>query len=140
MPIPPIPSVPSVGAGLEYERIPRPVYAAPSGGDPGVARRAAIWLALTLPFLGLPIGWVFMMIEDERKQAIGKVCVLWSVIALVFHMLFMMVAVEMMSSTLVNLLAMRMMPNARSAPSLGGGLGNGLGGLGGGTDSGTHGE
>lgn len=57
------------------------------GGDPEAARRAAIWLALVFPLIGLPVGWIFMMIEDGRRQAVGRVCVLWSTAALVVHML-----------------------------------------------------
>jgi hypothetical protein len=60
-----------------------------SSGDPGAARRAAIALAITMPWLGLPVGWIFMMIEDSRKQAVGRVCAVWSMIALVFHFLLM---------------------------------------------------
>jgi len=59
----------------------------PSTGDFGVARRAAIWFALTLPFISLPVGWTFMMIEDHRRQAIGRICVVWSCISLIFQLL-----------------------------------------------------
>jgi hypothetical protein len=54
-------------------------------GDPGTAKRAALLLAFTLPFIGLPVGWIFMMMEDYRRQAIGRFCVLWSCIALLVH-------------------------------------------------------
>src|SRR4051812_27646918 len=50
-------------------------YASAVTGDSGVAKRAAIALALVIPWVGLPVGWVFMMIEDSRKQAVGRVCV-----------------------------------------------------------------
>ena len=85
-----------------------PVYAstARSSGDSGVARRAAIALAVCLPWIGLPVGWVFMMIEDERKQTIGKVCVMWSAIALVFHCLFMFAATSAFVGTIRSLLPM----------------------------------
>lgn len=81
-------------AAYQQERAPAysqpPVsYPAPTAvptGDPGVARRAAIALALTIPFVGLPVGWVFMMIQDREKQAIGRVCAIWSMIALVLHL------------------------------------------------------
>lgn len=59
-----------------------------SSGSSAVAKRAAIALALTLPFLGLPIGWAFMMIEDSRRQAIGRFCVNWSLLGLVLHLFF----------------------------------------------------
>lgn len=77
-----------------------PAYAPSVDGDLGVARRAAILLALTLPWIGLPVGWVFMMIEDSRKQAIGRVCAAWSMIALVFHLLLMFVAAQSLGGML----------------------------------------
>jgi len=55
-------------------------------GDSGVARRAALWLGLTIPFLGLPVGWIFMMIEDRNKQAVGRRCVAWSLVGLLIHL------------------------------------------------------
>lgn len=60
-------------------------YAPSLEGDPAVAKRAALLLALTIPFLGLPVGWIFMMMEDYRRQAIGRFCVLWSCIGLLIH-------------------------------------------------------
>jgi hypothetical protein len=66
---------------------PAPVAMAPTAtGNSAVAKRAALALALTVPFLGLPIGWAFMMIEDARKQAIGRFCVNWSLLGLVLHL------------------------------------------------------
>jgi hypothetical protein len=72
-----------------------PAYTpAPTTGDYGVARRAAIVFALTLPFISLPVGWTFMMIEDHRRQAIGRICVYWSLAALLFHLLLGFVAAQ----------------------------------------------
>lgn len=75
-----------VAASMPEERS-APVFisTAPSG-NPALAKRAAIALALTIPFLGLPIGWAFMMIEDSRRQAIGRFCVNWSLLGLVLHL------------------------------------------------------
>ena len=66
---------------------PASTYYPPAGptGDTGVARRAALALALTIPFLGLPVGWIFMMIEDRNKQAIGRWCAAWSMVGLLLH-------------------------------------------------------
>lgn len=58
-----------------------------STGDPDLANRAALYLALVIPFIGLPVGWVFMMIEDRRLQRVGKTCVIWSLAGLIFHIL-----------------------------------------------------
>ncbi len=78
-------------AGYAPSPISERAFSAPvfSNGDPNVAHRAAIALALVIPWVGLPVGWVFMMIEDSRKQAVGRVCVVWSSIALFFHLLLM---------------------------------------------------
>ena len=117
---------PMMGAAAAY-----PV----STGDPGSARRAAIALALTLPWIGLPVGWIFMMIEDDRKQAIGRVCAVWSAIALIFHLLLMFVAVQSVGTLLKETL--NIMKSVQQSQGAGGGDmgGGGMGGgrFGGGT-------
>src|SRR5690348_15859072 len=91
---------PSAMPGVERAPLPQTDYrpvgavsaysAAPAvAGDPGTARRAAILLALTIPWIGLPVGWIFMMIEDGRRQAVGRVCAIWSVIGLILHLFLM---------------------------------------------------
>ena len=99
---------------------PPPYYAAGGGGDPGVARRAAILLALTFPFFGLPIGWAFMMIEDQRRQAIGRLCVTWSLIALIFHLLLTVVAMQSLGGYLQLALQMTKAAQSRSQGAGGG--------------------
>jgi hypothetical protein len=89
----PIPAAPAYSERMPPQ--PQPIAYAPSAspaipaGDSRVARRAAIALALTIPWIGLPVGWIFMMIEDSRKQAVGRVCAAWSMIALVLHLALM---------------------------------------------------
>ena len=76
----------SAAPAMAGER-PAPVFMPPApSGNPALAKRAAIALALTIPFLGLPIGWAFMMVEDSRRQAIGRFCVNWSLLGLVLHL------------------------------------------------------
>ena len=75
-------------------------------GDSGVATRAAIALALTFPWIGLPVGWCFMMIEDRRKQAIGRICAVWSMIALVIHLVLLFVAIPAALAMIVNALSL----------------------------------
>ena len=93
MPAAPAPVAPQ--ASYPQERAPVPAsysqpapvpYPAAVSGDTGVARRAALALALTIPFIGLPVGWIFMMIEDRNKQAVGRWCAMWSMIGLVLHL------------------------------------------------------
>ena len=74
-------------------------------GDSGVATRAAIALALTFPWIGLPVGWCFMMIEDRRKQAIGRICAVWSMIALVIHLVLLVTAIPAAIALIANALA-----------------------------------
>ena len=89
-------------------------------GDSGVATRAAIALALTFPWIGLPVGWCFMMIEDRRKQAIGRICAVWSMIGLVLHLVFIVMAIPA---------AIAMIANALSLSSALKGQGGGNGGV-----------
>ncbi len=92
--------------GYTPERIPsqNPVSYPQPTGDPNVANRAAVWLALTIPFIGLPVGWVFMMVEDQRKQRVGRICVMWSLFALVFHLIFTVVLLKSATSGLMSAL------------------------------------
>ncbi len=76
----------SAAASMSGERPAQVVMPAAPTGSSAVAKRAAIALALTIPFLGLPIGWAFMMVEDSRRQAIGRFCVNWSLLGLVLHL------------------------------------------------------
>jgi hypothetical protein len=100
-----LPGMPQVST-VERAHAPAPVYASPpAAGDFGVAKRAAIAFALTLPFISLPVGWTFMMIEDHRRQAIGRICVIWSCIALFFHLLLMFVAAQSITPFLQTILA-----------------------------------
>ena len=80
---------------------PYPLAPVSSAGDSGVATRAAIALALTLPWIGLPVGWVFMMIEDRRRQAIGRICAVWSMIGLVLHLLLLIPAASAVGAILM---------------------------------------
>ena len=73
----------------------------PTTGDTGVAKRAAIALALSFPYFGLPIGWAFMMIEDQRRQAIGRFCVYWSLFGLVLHCVLMFIAAQALGTALM---------------------------------------
>ncbi len=86
-------------------------------GDSGVATRAAIALALTFPWIGLPVGWCFMMIEDRRKQAIGRICAVWSMIALVFHLLFTFVLLQSVMSQILPILTGVMKARSESGGS-----------------------
>ena len=95
---------------------------AASVGDGAAARRAAVWMALLLPWIGLPVGWAFIMTGEPGRQEVGRFCVLWSSIAMVFHMLLLWAGTAAMVPLLIR--ALSMMPHGG-----GGGGVNGLGGL-----------
>lgn len=113
---------------------PQPAAFAPSApasaptGDSGVAKRAAFALGITIPWIGLPVGWIFMMIEDRRKQTIGRICALWSMIGLVLHLLLFYFMVQQSVPFMLRLLVPVVDATARSRGAGGGepSLPNGL--------------
>lgn len=100
MPPPPL----RIGERMNTPAAPAGTVAPSIEGDPAVAKRAAVLLALTIPFLGLPVGWVFMMMEDYRRQAIGRYCVFWSCIGLVIHFFLGIFFVQTMATVAVRYL------------------------------------
>ena len=44
-----------------------------------------------MPYFGLPIGLAFLMCDDRRRQEVGRICIMWSLISGVIHVLFMIV-------------------------------------------------
>jgi len=90
-------------------------------GDPRAAQRAAVWLGLSLPYFGYPIGWAFIMMENHKRQAIGRACILWSTIGLIAHFVLMIFASAALTPMMIKLLSAAM-------SSQGGGSGGGGGG------------
>jgi hypothetical protein len=120
------PQAMAAGRGVERPMAPQPAPAyalpAPVGGDAGTARRAALLLAFTLPFIGLPVGWIFMMMEDYRRQAIGRFCVLWSCIALLAHLFLGIFALQALTAVATRFL----LPMVQQMQQQGGGSRNEL--------------
>ncbi|MGC8667704.1 MAG: hypothetical protein ACP5VE_06290 [Chthonomonadales bacterium] len=52
------------------------------------ANRAALWLGLLMPYFGLPIALAFLMCDDPRRQEVGRICLMWSLISGFLHFLF----------------------------------------------------
>ena len=96
-------------------------------GNAAAANRAAFWLGMLFPYFGLPIGLAFIMCDDRRRQEVGRLCVMWSLLSGVIHFLFMIVAMLGMRQYFTAFLG-------QAGRGLNGGLGGGLGG--GGMDSG----
>lgn len=123
-PVTPV-SPPSMAERIAYSP---PVMAATGVGNPAVANRAAFWLGMLMPYFGLPIALAFMMCDDRRRQEVGRICLIWSIISSVVHLLLFFVSVLGMREYLVFALG-----TLKSQAGRGGGLGGlGGGGLGGG--------
>lgn len=52
-----------------------------------LANRSAVALGLMFPYFGLPIALAFMMCDDPRRQEVGRICLIWSVVSSVGHVL-----------------------------------------------------
>lgn len=99
------------------------VSATTSLGNPAAANRAAFWLGMLMPYFGLPIGLAFMMCDDRRRQEVGRICVLWSLLSGVIHMLLMFVSLLGMRQYLA--IFMGALQGGINRGAGGGGLGGG---------------
>jgi hypothetical protein len=80
---------PPVGVGAPPSVTPSNVapvspYAAPmpyrSAMDPSVAFWATISLALIFPYIAIPVGMVFLMLDDRRKAELGRMAIIWGIV------------------------------------------------------------
>lgn len=53
--------------------------------DTALALKAAAALGLMFPYVGLPVGIVFLMLDDPRKTQLGWVTIGWSVLGTVLN-------------------------------------------------------
>ncbi len=94
-----------------------------NSGDSGKANRAAFWLGMTMPYFGLPIGLAFMMCDDRRRQEVGRLCIIWSTLSGIVHLLFTVASFIGMSRYIAGVLpALKATAGQR-------GLGGGLDGM-----------
>ena len=56
--------------------------------DPTLANVAAFSLALLFPFVAVPAGLIFLMLDDRRKAQIGKLTLVWGLLFSLLHVLF----------------------------------------------------
>jgi hypothetical protein len=96
--------------------------AATSLGNTAASNRAAFWLGMLFPYFGLPIGLAFMMCDDRRRQEVGRLCILWSILSSVLHLLVGFVSLLGMRQYLAAFFGAAMTGMQRGA---GGGLGGG---------------
>jgi hypothetical protein len=101
--------------------------AASSLGNAAASNRAAFWLGMLFPYFGLPIGLAFIMCDDRRRQEVGRLCVMWSLLSTVLHLLVLFITALGMREMLGALLG-----GVRSGINRGGGGGLGGDGMGGG--------
>lgn len=100
---------------------PSPGIAAPIAAAADALRRAntaAIWLGLLFPYVGLPVGLIFLMLPERHRQDVGRTCVIWSAVSMVVSTLFLMLSWMGIQAAVVGLL--------RSAPGASHGLPTGL--------------
>ena len=102
----------------------RAATAAYSAINTARSNRAAFWLGISMPYFGFPIGLAFMMCDDPRRQEVGRICILWSLVSGVVHFLLMFVSLLGMRE-----LAATFLGAAKAGlNSRGGGSGGGFGG------------
>ena len=70
--------LPGIGA------VPRPLVSRPNS-ESGLAPKAAAALGLMFPVIGLPVGIVFLMLDDPRKTQIGWMTIGWSVLGTILN-------------------------------------------------------
>lgn len=56
--------------------------------DPAVAIWAAVALAILFPYVAVPVGIVFLMLDDRRKAEIGRVALIAGILLSLLHGLF----------------------------------------------------
>lgn len=104
---------------------PAPALAAASGA---LASKAAAALGLMFPLVGLPVGIVFLMLDDPRKTQLGWIVIGWSVVGSVLNIIATLAVLGPTLSILRNFLPQTARPGG------GGGLPTGLPDLSGGTE------
>lgn len=93
------------------------------GGNPALANRAALWLGLLFPYFGLPIGLAFLMCDDRRRQEVGRICLLWSALSTLVHLLLLFLALIGMREYFTLIFNTIRAQYDRAGGGLGGGLG-----------------
>ncbi len=75
-----------------------PVSDSPSG----LAIGAAVVLGLFFPLLAVPVGIVFLMLDDRKKTKIGWHNILWGTVGTVLHVVGTMALSAMLTPMLIN--------------------------------------
>jgi hypothetical protein len=83
---PPAPILGIEGSGAA----PRPSASRPNA-ESALAPKAAAALGLMFPYVGLPLGIVFLMLDDPRKTQLGWLTIGWSVLGTVLNTVSLLV-------------------------------------------------
>jgi hypothetical protein len=54
--------------------------------DPSTAVWAAIALAILFPLFAVPAGLIFLMFDDRRRAELGRITLIWGVLATIVHL------------------------------------------------------
>ena len=57
------------------------------------ANRSAIWLGLLFPYFGIMVALAFMMCDDPRRQEVGRICLIWSLVSTVLQGLLLLAGI-----------------------------------------------
>ncbi len=100
--------LPGALPGIAAAQRPQPFRPA---AESSLAPKAAAAMGLMFPYIGLPVGIVFLMLDDPRKTQIGWMTIAWSVLGTVLNSIAFSVLLALLSPFLKGL-----------APHAGGGL------------------
>ena len=78
---------PSVPTSMPFTAAAPPSFAAESS----LAPKAAAALGLMFPYVGLPVGMIFLMLDDPRKTQLGWMLIGWSVLGTILNGIALMV-------------------------------------------------
>ena len=71
--------------GIPARGLPRPSSFVTDVVDPKLAGKTAALLGLMFPYVGLPVGMVFLMLDDPRKVQLGWQNIGWSLVGSVIN-------------------------------------------------------
>ena len=86
--------------------------------ESSLAPKAAAAMGLIFPWIGLPVGIVFLMLDDPRKTQIGWMAIAWSVLGTVLNIVAGIILSAMLSPLLKGLTPHA--PGVPAMPDLGG--------------------
>ncbi|MGC4045303.1 MAG: hypothetical protein QM758_16045 [Armatimonas sp.] len=98
-------SAPAPASSVAYNS-PAPVGVAPPriAQHSGLAAGAAAAMGLLMPAIAIPVGIVFLMLDDKRKAQIGWLNILWGTVGTVIHIMLTMALSAMVTPILIRMM------------------------------------